>query len=208
MLTKLFHTNSMPPWHHGLLSLGLHPRRRQPGAAILEGAITPIRMPRRAARVAHGVGRRLPADASIAAGHLENALDLADHLAHGRPVGAGLLDAAQRQVNVRLHPGQAQRRRAQHRVHHLVQAVQVLAPVQRRLHLAHDVPAPLEWLPRRGYLQHQHAEAVHVALVRQLLCHVVLRVQVPLQYIIIGYLLLIRAVLANFFIISSLCILC
>jgi hypothetical protein len=133
-------------------------------------------MTRRPASIAaHGVRRGVPG------GHLEHALDLADHLAHGWAVGAGLLDAAQRQVDILLHPGEARRRRAEHRVQQLVHAVQVLAPVQRRLHLAHDVPAALQRLPRRDHLQHQHAEAVHVALVRQLLRHVVLRVQVTLH---------------------------
>ncbi|BAT16318.1 Os12g0210450, partial [Oryza sativa Japonica Group] len=165
-------------------SLGLHPHRRQPAAAILRRAVAAaaaIGVARRpASGVAHGVRRRrLGGGRTPSAGHLGDPLDLGDGLAHGGAVGAGLLDAAEGQVDVRLEAGE-RRGGPQRGVEELVEAVHVLAAVHRLLDLPDHVAAALQRLPRRDHLQQQHAEAVHVAPVRQLLRHVVLRVQVPL----------------------------
>lgn len=75
-------------------------------------------------------GHRL-GGAVAGAGHPHDLLDLADRLAHRRPLGFGFLDAAQGLVDVLLQPAQ-RRRRAQRLVQQLVQPVQVLAPVHRR----------------------------------------------------------------------------
>jgi hypothetical protein len=112
---------------------------------------------------------------------LQHHLDLLDDLAHRRPGRGHLVDAPERQLHelaergevVGVHdPG----------VDHVPEPAELgVRGVEQPLRLADDVLALLDRLLRHDQLEHDDAEAVDVALLRQLLGHVVLRVQVPLQ---------------------------
>nr|ACR34103.1 unknown [Zea mays] len=112
---------------------------------------------------------------------LQHGLDVLHHLAHGRPRRRRLVHAQHRQLHEPPEPGGARvvpDRRVQEAPQPVVVAV---VGVDGQLDLAHDVLAALDRLPPAHQLQHHHPEAVHVALLRQLLRHVVLRIQVTLH---------------------------
>uniref|UniRef100_A0A8R7UPZ5 Uncharacterized protein n=1 Tax=Triticum urartu TaxID=4572 RepID=A0A8R7UPZ5_TRIUA len=89
--------------------------------------------------------------------------------------------APERQLRHRLHAGHHAGELVQHRrVHHLPQLADLDLghhPVRQR-HVP-PLPAHVHGPQPRHQLQHHHAEAVHVALLRQLERPVVVRVQVP-----------------------------
>ena len=112
---------------------------------------------------------------------LQHHLDLLDDLAHGRPCRGHLVDAPEGQLNEL-----AERREMvgvhDPCVHHVLEPAELgVVGVEHLLCLADDVLALLDRLLRDDELQHDHAEAVDVALLGQLLRHVVLRVQIALQ---------------------------
>ena len=112
---------------------------------------------------------------------LQHHLDLLDDVAHRRPRAGHLLDAPERQLDELAECGQVVGVHDPGVYHVLDPAELGVAGVERPLHLPDDVLPFLDRLLGDDQLEHHHPEAVHVALLGQLLGHVVLGIQVALQ---------------------------